>query len=220
MGLFNNKRLFDNRPNYYAPGWFTGKMQFVKSGSLFHGQARFNTGAGFFFGLDGSGTGLFSAGDGGFNQIVWDGNRAFFCGELAGYKSSVNGSTVITAGKFMRDCNWPQNGLGVAVDLLGRTADGMGDMASIETQARFLASWVDVSHSSRKGRLRLAACDSNGDREGLRIEADGSQAKISFFAGAAAAKQSVSGSRAGNSALASLLAALAAYGIINDNSTA
>lgn len=43
--------------------------------------------------------------------------------------------------------------------------------------------------------------------------------KIAFFQGAGALKQTVTGSRGGNAALASLLTALAAYGIITDGTT-
>lgn len=43
---------------------------------------------------------------------------------------------------------------------------------------------------------------------------------IGFFGGAQATKQTVTGSRGGNAALASLLTALAAYGIITDSTTA
>jgi hypothetical protein len=51
-----------------------------------------------------------------------------------------------------------------------------------------------------------------------RIRADGTG--IAFFAAASAAKQTVTGSRAGNAALASLLTGLAAYGLLTDSSTA
>jgi hypothetical protein len=49
---------------------------------------------------------------------------------------------------------------------------------------------------------------------------DGAANAIGFFGTAAAAKQSVAGSRGGNAALTSLLTALAAYGLITDGSSA
>ncbi len=48
----------------------------------------------------------------------------------------------------------------------------------------------------------------------------GSSANIGFFGTAATTKQTVSGSRGGNAALASLLSALAAHGLLTDSSTA
>lgn len=49
---------------------------------------------------------------------------------------------------------------------------------------------------------------------------DGAANSIGFFGTTAAVKQSVSGSRAGNAALASLITALAAYGLVTDGSSA
>lgn len=61
--------------------------------------------------------------------------------------------------------------------------------------------------------LTLAANTSTG-----LLSLDG--ASLSFFAAAGSAKQTVSGSRGGNAALASLLSALSAYGLITDSTTA
>lgn len=44
--------------------------------------------------------------------------------------------------------------------------------------------------------------------------------KVAFFGGTPASKQTVTGSRGGNAALASLLTALATYGVLTDSSTA
>lgn len=49
---------------------------------------------------------------------------------------------------------------------------------------------------------------------------DGAANTVGFFGTAAAAKQTVSGSRGGNAALGSLLTALAAYGFVTDTTTA
>lgn len=49
---------------------------------------------------------------------------------------------------------------------------------------------------------------------------DGTANQIGFYGAAPAAKQTVSGSRGGNAALASLLTALATYGLVTDGSTA
>ena len=80
--------------------------------------------------------------------------------------------------------------------------------------------FADDTHATRKGRITIQATDYNGDREGIRVEGDGSAPLLSFFGGTAAAKPTVTGSRGGNAALASLLTALAALGLITDSTTA
>ena len=52
---------------------------------------------------------------------------------------------------------------------------------------------------------------------GLIVQSSGN--KLGFFATAPIAKPTVSGAKAGNAALASLLTALAAYGLVTDSST-
>jgi hypothetical protein len=82
------------------------------------------------------------------------------------------------------------------------------------------ASWAEATHASRKSRLTLSAFDHNDTaREGLRIEASGTSALISFFGGAAAAKPVVSGSRGANPALASMLTGLAGLNLLTDSTT-
>lgn len=58
-----------------------------------------------------------------------------------------------------------------------------------------------------------------GDGAGLVFEARPDTAAIGFYGTAAAAKQTVTGSRSANAALASLLTALATIGLITDTST-
>lgn len=84
------------------------------------------------------------------------------------------------------------------------------------------------------GLLRSDGSDTNSSVRvrgkgtgGVHLQ-DGAQANkvsvdttgISFFAAGTAAKQTVTGSRGGNAALASLLTALAAYGLLTDSSSA
>jgi hypothetical protein len=76
-----------------------------------------------------------------------------------------------------------------------------------------------ATDATRLGRLTLSAADYNGLREGVRIEADGAAARLGFFGATAGAKPTVSGSRGGNAALQSLLAALAGLGLITDSTT-
>jgi hypothetical protein len=55
-------------------------------------------------------------------------------------------------------------------------------------QADITATWTDATHATRKTRLALSATDSAGNREGLRIEADGTQARIGAYGVAAVAR--------------------------------
>lgn len=87
-------------------------------------------------------------------------------------------------------------------------------------QALVAAAWVVSTDATRTARLSLSAYDSVAAREGVRVEADGSAARLSFYGGAAVAKPTVTGSRGGNAALASLLTALANVGLLVDSTTA
>ncbi len=88
------------------------------------------------------------------------------------------------------------------------------DMAYVD------AAWADSTDASRKGRLLFYTVDASASREGLRIETDGSAAKIGFLGASAVTRPTVTGSRGGNAALASLLTALANLGLITDSTTA
>lgn len=75
--------------------------------------------------------------------------------------------------------------------------------------------------ASYLGRLALYAADFTGtNREGVRVESDGTQALLGFYGATAGAKPVITGSRGGNAALASLLSALAALGLLTDSTTA
>jgi hypothetical protein len=72
---------------------------------------------------------------------------------------------------------------------------------------------IDPDHGTTTGRVTITSdLDIDGD-----INHDGSN--IGFFGEAPNSKQTVTGSRGGNAALASLLTALASYGLITDSST-
>lgn len=79
------------------------------------------------------------------------------------------------------------------------------------------AEWATATHASRAARMTFYAY-ATGAQEGMRIEA-GAAAKIGFLGSNAQAKPTVTGSRGGNAALASLLTALANYGLITDSSS-
>lgn len=56
------------------------------------------------------------------------------------------------------------------------------------SQADITATWTDATHATRKTRLALSAWDSAAAREGIRIEADGSVARLGFFGATAVVK--------------------------------
>jgi hypothetical protein len=88
-----------------------------------------------------------------------------------------------------------------------------------QSAASFTATFPDAT-ATYKGRITVSVSDSAGTREVFRGEANGSAPLLSFFGGAAQAKPTVTGSRGGNAALASLLTALAGFSLITDSSSA
>jgi hypothetical protein len=101
------------------------------------------------------------------------------------------------------------------------TLQGQSSTTAGRNMAVVDAAWADATDASRKGRLVARACDSTGtDREGWRVESDGTQALVGFFGQSAGARPTVSGSRGGNAALQSLLTSLAGLGLIVDSTSA
>lgn len=108
----------------------------------------------------------------------------------------------------------PAAGFGTDLRFQGKSNGGADRyMGAIE------AVWVVATDASRTSRMQLYAYDNASARQWIRGESNGSAAMIGFLGGAAAAKQTVTGSRGGNAALASLLTALATYGLVTDSST-
>lgn len=88
-------------------------------------------------------------------------------------------------------------------------------------QATIIPSWTTNTEGSQKGRITINARDAAGiNREGIRIESDGTKTLLSFFAGSAVAKPTVTGSRADGTALQSFLTAVASLSLITDSTTA
>lgn len=114
-----------------------------------------------------------------------------------------------------RTSGTPAVGIGAGVLMQVQTS------TTADTDAALISAiWTDVTHASRKARLAFTPIDSGGGREALRLEADGSAARVGFFGATAVVKPTVTGSRGGNAALASLLTALANLGILTDSSSA
>jgi hypothetical protein len=89
----------------------------------------------------------------------------------------------------VRDATW--KGL-VVVAASGQSAKlavlkGVTSTAAVRDMAAFHASWATSTDASRKGRATISACDWTGtDREGLRIESDGANARVSIAVPASA----------------------------------
>lgn len=99
------------------------------------------------------------------------------------------------------------------VQLYGQSSLQAREQADLDT------AWVDSTDATRKARVLLRAWDTAA-REGLRIEADGTNPLIGFLGAGAVSRPTVTGSRGGNAALASLLAALTSLGLVTDSTTA
>src|SRR5579859_1381656 len=112
---------------------------------------------------------------------------------------------------------------GFPVIQAGGTAQGFNGVTDFLVQTN--GSNITLFHGSNASDTNIAAY--TGFKTNLLGSGVGGTAKISvdstglsFYAGATVAKQTVNGSRAGNAALASLLTALAATGLLTDSSTA
>jgi hypothetical protein len=100
--------------------------------------------------------------------------------------------------------------------VVGELATSTG---TVRSQAVMGFDWADSTDATRKGRMMLTAIDWAGNREGLRVEADGTAARLGFYGATAQAKQTVSGAKAGNVALTNLLTALHNLGLIQNSTT-
>lgn len=74
-------------------------------------------------------------------------------------------------------------GLGARINLAAKSSTTTDTL-----QGALSASWVDATHATRKASTRLWAADSTGLREGIRLEADGTQVLLGFYGGNAVAK--------------------------------
>lgn len=80
------------------------------------------------------------------------------------------------------------------------------------------ASWANAGAAA--GRFRFGGYSNGTFQEALRIDGDAGGVKVSLYGVTAVARQTVTGSRGGNAAMADLLTKLAATGIIIDGSSA
>ena len=97
---------------------------------------------------------------------------------------------------------------------------GLDSLSHAKCQGLILNSFVNSTEATYTGRIDAAATDWTGTaRIGFSVSTDGTQPLISFYGGTPAAKPTITGSRGGNAALASLLTALAGLGLLTDSTT-
>jgi hypothetical protein len=61
--------------------------------------------------------------------------------------------------------------------------------STVRNVGGFVLTWATSTDATRKGRIAMVACDSTGtDREGLRVESDGTQSLIGFYGATAIAR--------------------------------
>lgn len=97
--------------------------------------------------------------------------------------------------------------------ILGRSTTTGRMMSSFD------AAWASSTDASRTSRVVWNVFDTSA-REAMRVESNGSASMLGFYGSSAVAKQSITGSRGGNAALADLLTKLATLGLITDSTTA
>lgn len=126
------------------------------------------------------------------------------------FRVSVSGAAVITAGNgafFFSDLN---NKL--SIDVEGRSLDTVAGFPSVDYQDLYLYD-ASLILSVDWGDRDL--CDAGGS---IVLSWNGTGA-LGFFGTAPVTKPTVTGSKGGNAALASLLTQLATLGILTDSST-
>lgn len=108
----------------------------------------------------------------------------------------------------------PAAGFGQTVSFLGQSST-----TTNQYQFAFQTIWADPTHASRKARTIFNVYDTAA-REAFRFEASGTAPMVGFLGASATARETVTGSRGGNAALADLLTKLATKGIITDGTSA
>ena len=88
-----------------------------------------------------------------------------------GYNATGIGNNTVAIG----DLNVTRTGLRGSVEILASSST-----TASQIQGALSASWVDSTHATRKARLVISAYDTVA-REGLRIEGDGTVARLGFY---------------------------------------
>lgn len=144
------------------------------------------------------------------NRILWQSGQA---APVAGTRIlSIGWSASGNPPTFTETACFIQSG---AFQLTGLTTTAPAE----RPQLQLVPTWVDPADATRKARVTVSIFDTAA-REAFRMEADGANPRIGFLGAAAVARPAITGSRAGNAALASLLTQLATLGLVTDTTTA
>lgn len=159
----------------------------------------------------GSGIGVQGTASSGYGVYGSTGSGTAVAGVLSD-AGTTNAPPVVTVSHITSGT--PGVGFGGQIALQAQSTTTVG-----RSQAVLSGVWVSATDASRKARLTAYAYDAAAAREGWRIEATGTAAAIGFLGAAAIARQTLTGAKAGNVALANLITVLAAFGIIIDSTT-
>lgn len=136
--------------------------------------------------------------------------------EFVMFASGSNTNTVLNVLRLRRNTSGtPAAGYGSALNFQLKSSTTAGRDAG-----RLTYEWVTATDASRASRVKLTAYSTTTEQEAIRIDGDSGGVKLGFYAATAVAKQSVTGSRGGNAALADLLTKLANLGLITDGTSA
>lgn len=109
----------------------------------------------------------------------------------------------------------PAAGLGVELEFRAESTT-----TTSQTIGLLSARWAEATHASRRGEIAFLISDATTFRVPLFIGSNGAEATIGVLGANPVSRQTVTGSRGGNAALASLLSALATFGWILNSTTA
>jgi len=135
------------------------------------------------------------------------GGNINFAGTMQGCQFDATSSTVVAGTLSGDNGTWNINQL---VQMNGESSLGLRDYSQASG-----SQWIKLRNASTS--FVVSFCDDLGNptRNSLQVTKTG----FGFNGAAAIAKPTVTGSKAGNTALASLLSALAQYGLITDSTT-
>lgn len=93
--------------------------------------------------------------------------------------------------------------------------------ASVDKRAmgRLTFAWIDPTDASRAATGKLTAYTTTTEQTAIQWDGDSGGVKLGFYAATPVAKQTVTGSRGGNAALASLITAMTNLGFVIDSSS-
>ncbi len=163
---------------------------------------------------------------GGYGNILlrsnrWDfrvGNTVYWTGFSSSVLSGVNviGWDDALTAPVLRHNN---RSSGAAADMVVR-AQGTTAASAAAGRLRLQAGRHGSGGSQGAVVLEGNSGDDSTFHEGVRVRSSGTAAQLSFYGGTPVSKPTVSGSRGGNAALASLITALADIGLITDSTSA